>query len=336
MRLDNSRNITLDIGSVDKTQYKDFSGGIREDHYVDPESTFFEQIPKFIPSYPYDLDSHHGIMAPNSRRNIADAYVRMRNLEPYHYHNSHPPDLFETTFFQKFLKENGFPYDEVAEYLNEPERCVRCGMSFGQKQLSRADGYSYRNTELCANCAEYMDDKYDKTIDANMFLKAIDKVYVDTIEHKPELSLQSFLDKCILEMDMDKPRSESFVSITEGTYEQINFGTDNYWTTTNSSYDSGYMTFSDYNGTTYARWIPVNTYTDTVARHQYLIDISSEIDETDAINEETLERITDTMMRVQQRLEQVEIFEEMQTLTEVREISDNDIASEMDITFAAV
>ena len=327
MRLNHSRNIALDIGDIDKTKYRDFSGGIREDHYIDPESTFFEQIPKFIPSYPYDLDSHHGIMAPHRHKDIADSYIRMKHLSLGLYHDSHPPDLFETAFFQKFLKENGFPYDGVAEYLYSPARCVRCGMSFGQKQLSKADGRNYQNTELCAHCIEHMDNEYDKTIDASLFLKAADISYV---ELKPELSIQSFFDKCILEMDEDKPRPESFISITEGTYEQIDFSTGNYYYSNASTYDSGYMTFSDYNGATYARWIPVNTYTDSAARHQYLINVSSEIDETNAINEEALERISDTMMRIQQRIEQVEVLEEMQSLTDIREISDDDI------TFAAV
>ena len=327
MRLNHSRNIALDIGDIDKTKYRDFSGGIREDHYIDPESTFFEQIPKFIPSYPYDLDSHHGVMAPYSHKDVADSYIRMKHLSLGLYHSSHPPDLFETAFFQKFLKENGFPYDNVAEYLYSPGRCVRCGMPFGQKQLSKVDGRNYWNTELCAHCIEHMDGEYDKTIDTSLFLKAADISYV---ELESELSIQSFFDKCILEMDEDKPRPESFVSITEGTYEQIDFSTGNYYSNA-STYDSGYMTISDYNGATYARWIPINTYTDTVARHQYLINISTEVDETNMIDEENLERINDTIMRIeQQRLEQVEILEEMRSLTDIREISDDDI------TFAAV
>lgn len=334
MRLNHSRNIALDIGDIDKTKYRDFSGGIREDHYIDPESTFFEQIPKFIPSYPYDLDSHHGVMAPYSHKDIADSYIRMKRLSLGLYHNSHPPDLFETAFFQKFLKENGFPYDNVAEYLYSPGRCVRCGMPFGQKQLSKADGRNYWNTELCAHCIEHMDDEYDKTIDTSLFLKTADSTYV---ELEPELSIQSFFDKCILEMDEDKPRPESFVSITEGRYEQLAIeqfaidATNFYWTTDSSRYDSGYMTFSNYNGTTYAHWTPMNTYTDTEAHHRYLINISSEINEMNAIDEEALERINDNIMRIeQQRLEQVEILEEMRSLTDVREITDHDI------TFAAV
>lgn len=69
MRFNRNNRVALNVGSVDKTTYKDFSGGIRDDHYVDPESTFFEAALEDISTkhYHYIPVTHHGILSRRRR-----------------------------------------------------------------------------------------------------------------------------------------------------------------------------------------------------------------------------------------------------------------------------